>query len=161
MLLATGDGLPTFLSRGHRVLFEPTARIEHLNIDIPGAWFHEHFLIGLTIGSRRARQWSWPRRLLYLLGAGLIPFVLFWRAWPGMRAAIRGGRVPRGTLPLVALCFATKVAGEAVGYAGGGGRPHQTEAMTRYEVRRVDFVRNFSRPGTADAAAAPAMMAHG
>ncbi|HEV2046190.1 MAG TPA: glycosyltransferase, partial [Chthoniobacterales bacterium] len=77
VLLALGERLVSTLShgddlrremqaRGHRICFEPAARIEHLNIDKPAAWFHEHFLIGLTIGWRRARQWPWWRRLVYI-----------------------------------------------------------------------------------------------
>ncbi len=141
-MLAQGDQLRRALqARGGRVYFEPAAIIRHLNIDRLSAWFHEHFLIGLTIGWRRARAWPWWRRVSYALAAGLIPLVLFRRAWPGLQAAARHRRLPFGTLPAIGLVYLTKAAGEFVGYLGGGGSRKQERAMNHYEVRRVEYVR--------------------
>jgi hypothetical protein len=140
-LLLHGDDLRRELQAlGHRVYFEPTARIKHLNIAQLGAWLHEHFLIGLTIGSRRAGQWSWAKRLAYIAAAWVIPFVLFWRVWPGVRRAAQAHPLPFGTYPAIFFLSVVKVAGEVVGYAGGREKADQARAMNHYEVRRVDYV---------------------
>jgi hypothetical protein len=139
-----GDDLRRAMeARGHRVCFEPAARIEHLNIEVPGAWLSELYLIGALVGSKRARRWPWWRRLVYAAGAGLIPAILLRRAWSGLRETARVERLPRGTLALVVVAFVTKAVGEFVGYLGGGGTRAQ-HMMTRYEVRRIDYV-NHSR----------------
>ena len=142
-MLSFGDDLRRALQAGRqRAFFEPSARIDHANITRPWAWFHEHFLIGIMIGSRRARSWNWGRRLAYLAASPLVPPTLLWRAWPGIRRIVRVEHLPIGTLPALALLFLAKGAGEFVGYAGGG-RVGQEEATNRYEIRRLDYV---SRP---------------
>lgn len=139
-MLSFGDDLRRSLQAGRRrVLFVPEARLEHLNIASPWAWWHEHFLIGVLIGQRRARQWPWAKRLVYLAGAGLIPAVLFWRAWPSARRVARARRLPWGTFPALAMLHVAKALGEVFGYLGGGSREHE-EAMSLYEIRRVDYV---------------------
>ncbi|HEV2047274.1 MAG TPA: hypothetical protein VGQ95_11845, partial [Chthoniobacterales bacterium] len=70
----------------------------------------------------------------------LIPLVLFYRVWPGLRQTARTRTLPAGTFPAIVLLYLVKAAGEVVGYAGGGGRIDQEKAMNHYEVRRVDYV---------------------
>lgn len=149
VLMEMGDQLETMLSggddlrralqaRGRRFYFCPVARIDHLNIARARPWFHEHFLIGLMIGSRRARSWPWWRRLCYIAGAWLIPLILFRRNWAGIHQAAKAWHLPAGTIPATFLAYTAKAAGELVGYAGGGTPDHLK--MTHYEIRRTDYL---------------------
>ena len=139
-MLSGGDDLRRALqARGRRLYFCAMARIDHLNIAQARPWLHEYFLIGLLIGSRRARSWPWWRRLGYIAGAWLIPLVLFRRSWPSVQQAANAWQLPAGTIPAIFLAFTAKAAGELVGYAGGGDS-NGLRAMTRYEVRRVDYL---------------------
>lgn len=140
-LLVHGDNMRLAMAaNGCRVYLEPSAILDHVNIEEPGAWLHEHFLIGVVIGARRAREWSWPRRIFYMLASPLIPFVLMRRVWAGLRTIARTHAAPLAAFPLVFLAFVVKAIGEFVGYAGGGTTEHE-EMMTHYEVRRFDYVR--------------------
>ena len=139
-MLSGGDDLRRALqAHGRRVYFCPMARIDHLNIVRLRPWFHEHYLIGLMIGSRRARSWPWWRRLGYIAGAWLIPLILFRRSWAGVQQVANVAKLPPGTIPAIFLIYTTKAAGELVGYAGGGNSDH-LKTMTHYEVRRIDYL---------------------
>ncbi len=141
-LLSGGDDLRRALEACRcRVYFEPTARIDHLNIAQPFAWIHEHFLIGLIIGGGRKRAWSWRRRLLYICGSSLVPFVLLRRLWHGLWITARDHRLPITILPAVLLLLFAKAAGEFLGYLGGGNVDDE-KTLNRYEVRRIDYVAN-------------------
>lgn len=144
-MLALGEEMVHAMRRaGRRVYFEPAARIGHLNIETFQAWFHEHLVIGLTVGSLRARLWPWWRRIVYIAGAWLIPPVLLWRVWPVIRQTARTQELPTGTVPAILLLYAIKATGELIGYAGGGPSRSQQAAMNHYEVRRVDYVRSIA-----------------
>jgi hypothetical protein len=140
-MLSFGDDLRRALqSRGRRFYFCPMARIDHLNIGRMRPWLHEHFLIGLMIGSRRARSWSWWRRLGYIAGAWLIPLILFRRSWADVQEAANVLPLPAGTIPAIFLAYVAKAAGELVGYLGGEGNSDDLKAMVQYEVRRIDYL---------------------
>ncbi len=139
-MLSGGDDLHRALqARGRRLYFCPMARIDHLNVAQVRPWLHEHFLIGLMIGSRRARSWPWWRRLGYIAGAWLIPVILFRRSWAGVQQAAKAWPLPAGTIPAIFLIYTAKAAGELIGYAGGG-KSHDLKAMGLYEVRRTDYL---------------------
>jgi hypothetical protein len=116
--LAHGDQLlVTFHSRGFRTYFQPAARIDHLNVSRWAAWVSDRFQSGLLIGGRRAERWSAFRRLVYFVGAPLIPLVLMKRASKGARDARRQG-APFGTTPALILATIVSTVGEMIGYAG-------------------------------------------
>jgi hypothetical protein len=104
-LLRFGDRLETVLSHsdelavslqkcGCRIHFEPSARIDHLNLSVMTAFLGERFYGGRLIGASRGARWSWFRRLAYACGSPLIPPVLLWRTAKGVRLAARLGRRP-------------------------------------------------------------------
>jgi hypothetical protein len=139
-MLSHGDDLRLALhARGQRAYFEPAAQIDHMNLNRLGTSLHGQFLTGILIGSRRAARWSWSRRLLYIFGAPLIPFVLFRRMWPGIRRAARARRLPLVTLPSILLLMFAKAAGELVGYAGKATSTHEA-AMDHYEIRKLEYL---------------------
>jgi hypothetical protein len=139
-MLSFGDDLRRALqASGRRLYFEPTARIDHLNIALPRPWIHEHFLLGVMIGFQRARTWRWWRRLIYIAGVGLIPLVLLRRLWRGVRLTARAHDLPVGTLPAVLLALIARATGELFGYAGRGS-PKDEKAVNLYEIRRIDYI---------------------
>jgi len=149
VLTDTGSALPTLLSdgvalnealraRGGRILAVPEARIDHVNIEAAWPCLHELYLIGISIGTRRAAQWSLPRRLVYIAGSWLVPAVLLTRTRHGILAALRTERIPVLALPTMLLLFAAKALGEVVGCVGGGRSEHDA-MQARYEIRRLDY----------------------
>lgn len=144
-LLSHGDQLRLALrAHGSRAFFEPAARIAHANLDRPSVALHEQFLAGVMIGEQRAARWPWWRRLVYICAAGLIPFVLVWRIWPGIRRNARTERLPIMTVPLIVLLKFAKACGEVIGYSGNG-TPEHTARMERYEIRKVEYL--IAKPG--------------
>ena len=127
---------------GARIFLESRARIRHANIELIRAFVHEHSLIGRAIGSRRARHWSLPRRMLYLLATPLVPLVLWRRALTGIRAARSRWQLGLRFELAAIFTFAIKAVGEALGLLGIPWGPKQVAAMTNYEVNRFDYVRD-------------------
>ena len=90
--LHQGDHLTLLLqSANHRMYFEPSARIDHLNVARWGPWVRERFLGGQLLAGRRAARWSWARRLIYFCGAPLIPMLLVVRLREVLAVARQGG----------------------------------------------------------------------
>lgn len=130
---------------GARIFLESRAGMRHTNIELVGAIAHEHILIGRAIGAQRSQTWSLARRLLYLAATPAVPWILLRRARPGVRAArSRWGLDFRFELAVL-LPFTFKAIGEGIGLLGARWGEAQQAAMSRYEVRRFDFVHESSR----------------
>ncbi len=149
VLWSLGDRLPSALDQsdelaismsrnGHRTLFTPSALIYHANVIYPWHWFWNRFLAGLLVASNRSREWPLARRLIYVAGSPLIPFVLLRRLMPGLTAILRGQPLPWATLPSIALGLVFRCCGEAFGYAGvlSG---FAERGMHQYEVHKLDY----------------------
>ena len=137
--LSHGDRLTVQLrDGGYRAYFEPSARIDHLNISRPLPWLGERFVFGLVIAAHRAARWRWHRRLLYIVGAPLIPVVILFRIRPGVRQARRQRRLPPGTLPALFAGAVVSTIGEVVGYAWGAFRGSERR-MTEYELHKASY----------------------
>lgn len=149
LLLALGPELEQALSHGDRLTlqvrgcgyrsyFEPSARIDHLNISQPLSWLGERFVFGLVIAAHRAAKWPWHRRLLYIAGSPLIPLVILYRIRPGVRHVWRERRLPLGTLPALVMGAIVSTVGEAIGYARGAFR-NSERLMTEYELHKASY----------------------
>jgi hypothetical protein len=137
--LAHGDELPvTLRAAGHRAYFEPSARLDHLNVARLPHWVKERFVAGILIANHRSRRWPPGRRALYILGSPLIPLVLFRRVLPGAWATVRRRRLPLMTIPLIAFGMAVKAAGELAGYAGAPVEGAE-RVMHEYEVHKLSY----------------------
>jgi hypothetical protein len=137
--LAYSDELPKWMrSRGYRTWFEPTARIDHVNVAVPADWAGERFVGGLLISSHRARDWPLAKRVVYVGGAALIPLVLFWRILPGVWRTVREKRLPVMTLPAILAGMIVKSAGELLGYAGVPIKKARRR-MHEYEVHKLAY----------------------
>jgi hypothetical protein len=135
---------PTLRARGHRAWFEPTARIDHLNVGRPGPFVTEKLAAGLLVGAGRARRWPWRRRLLYLLAAPAIACVLTIRPLAEARRITRSQRLPRGTRLWIITGAFLKAVGEAIGYAIG--TPWFAEVhMADIELHKVRYAASGAR----------------
>jgi hypothetical protein len=155
VLLVYGDRLEAMLdaesvlhwdlrARGHKLYLEPRARTLHLNFTaaLPSAVLR--FNGGRLFASARARGWSRARRLAFVAGSPLIPFVRFARVARSLPKVER----PRGTMAAVFAALACDGAGELFGYAFGAGR--SMEKLSDMEFHRHRYI---SRRGRASASA--------
>jgi hypothetical protein len=135
-LVTPGDELIVELrAAGARFVFEPSARIAHLNVAAPRAWIQERYLGGLLTATSRMERWSWGRRLLYAAGSPLIPVVVLGRVAGGTRAARRAHGLRWSVYPAMLLGAVVSAFGELVGYLGGG-TEWADRRMTEYEIHR-------------------------
>lgn len=131
-----GGLMRDLLSRGYRLYIHPEARYHHLQ---PSRWWPMmlyHLCAGQNYAAKRVREegWGWGRRLAYVFGAPLIPFVRLARLIPHAK---RFGQLPR-VLPPILLSLIVDAMGEAVGYAAGSGRSR--EILADFEVRRPRYM---------------------
>ena len=100
VLLSTGDELLHALrAAGGRFVFEPSARIAHLNIAGRRDWIVERYLGGLVTAHSRMERWPRRRRLLYAAASPLIPAVLLARLLPGLENGASDGSRSGERLP--------------------------------------------------------------
>jgi len=120
--------VPTILhwdlrANGHRLYWEPAARIHHLQPSLLSSYLKEQFLTSRVFAAARAQRghWSLLRRLVYTGGAPLIPLVRLRRILReiGRREQHRN-LIPR-VLPALMLGLAVDGMGEMMGYALGAG----------------------------------------
>ncbi len=137
--LTFGDELfVTLGERGHRAWFEPSAGIQHINIDRMSCFVRERYLSGVLIGGYRSERWGLARRLVYAAGSPLIPIVLLSRIRKGVQEVGKKEQLPLTTIPSLILGAVLKAAGEMRGYLLGA--PHSAEkGMTGFEVRKLAF----------------------
>ena len=137
--LHQGDQLTRLLqSANHRLYFEPSARIDHLNTARWRPWVRERFLGGRLLAGRRAARWSWARRLIYVCGAPIIPLLLAARLRDVLAVARGAGVLPRGTLAALLLGGCISAVGEVVGYLVGD-RPEVEPEMMEFELHKVRY----------------------
>ena len=129
---------PALWARGHRAWFEPAARIDHLNVGLPGPFVTEKLAAGLLVGAGRARRWPWRRRLLYLLAAPAIACVLTTRPLADARRIACTQPLPRGTRLGVVAGALLKALGEAIGYATGAAWFAEAH-MAEIELHKVKY----------------------
>ncbi|MEP7344466.1 MAG: hypothetical protein ABI877_04340 [Gemmatimonadaceae bacterium] len=116
---------------------EPRAKVAHLNVAQPGAWSAERYWGGYLFGAHRSREWSLPRRLVYLGGSVLVPIIRFVRTLPSFALARSKRRLPRGTLVAIAGGSVIWGIGEAIGYIAGDGRAEAR--MLEYEMHKERY----------------------
>jgi hypothetical protein len=137
--------------QGHRLWLEPRARLAHLNVSRPSDWLAERFWTGRFFAAARSRGWPLARRLLYVAGAPLIPFVRARRLLPVRRRCAAKRPLPRAFGPALAVALVVSALGELVGYvAGAGGSKAE---LTRIELYRERYVTDADRASLPPAAA--------
>ena len=138
-MVSQGDELGAALqAQGHRIYFQPAAKIDHANVCRPMAWLVQRFLTGRVLAAGRAQRWSPPRRMLYACGAPLIPVVVLLRLLTSVRITKQNRRLPLGTLPAMVIGAIASAAGEMVTYAAGAGRAVKLHS-DEYELHKLRY----------------------
>jgi hypothetical protein len=129
---------------GHELRFEPAARTHHLNV-VGRASLRARYDHGRLWAVGRAAVWPMPRRLLYVLGAPLIPF----RRFPAVFREVRRTGRARDVrlLALIWVELAADAVGELVGYVRGGEGP-SSERFTESELHRVRYAGALAAAGS-------------
>jgi hypothetical protein len=147
LLLTYGDKLEALMEaesilqwdlryHGYQLLLEPAARTHHLNFSRLSSSIKLRFNGGRQFAAMRSAEWPPLKRLLYVLGAPLIPLVRLRRSvallvrWPARR-----GLLPR-VLPVLAAAVAIDGFGELVGYATGPGSSSSRLGGIEFDRRR-------------------------
>jgi len=128
-------------AKGYKLFFEPRAETRHVQMSQFSAYLKGELCGGRLYGALRAEMGNWSvwKRLLYIAGSVLIPFIRFWR----LRHDIKTHPVPNlNFLSLwgrVFLGLVMHTVGEVLGYAVGSG----DAALQRvsYELDRFQHVR--------------------
>jgi hypothetical protein len=135
-LLSFGDRLEALLdaesllhwelgSRGERLVHEPAARVHHVNITAIRPFAQVHFHYARMFAAARSTGWPLWKRLLYILGGGLIPAVRFRRHWPDIHRTVPQEAQTLAFWALCALGLILAAFGEMVGYLAGAGASRQ------------------------------------
>lgn len=122
------------LRRGYRLHHEPAAKIYHLNFSRLKPLLFEHLLAARVFGADRARNWGAFRKMLYTLGAPLLPLIRLKRILKEtVPVRLQTSLLFRASLPLVLnLCAGS--AGEMLGYALGAAKAR--EQLFAFESER-------------------------
>ena len=145
-LLEQESGLgPELRERGERVCLEANARVDHLNISRQLPWIRDVFLAGRVLATMRAMRWSRVRRLVYLGGSPLIPFVLVWRTRAFWRRGNQQMQLPRTTFLAFVAVSIVMALGEMSGYAFRARRSELLK-MTYNELHRELYLAGAKAP---------------
>jgi hypothetical protein len=102
-------------AQGRRMLFEPRARLWHLNFSRLGAFARLRFCSGWAFGAGRSRGWPLARRLAYVAAAPLIPLINLRRLLAvARRTGIGGGGL--SVLAALVVLVLVEALGELTGY---------------------------------------------
>jgi len=119
------------LAQGRRMLFEPRARLWHLEFSQWRGWVEQRIDDGWVFGADRSTDWPTARRLLYVLAAPLIPLVNLRRLLGVARRTGTRGEALLRLLPALALLVIIQAGGELAGYwfssAAAEDRLHERE----------------------------------
>lgn len=145
VLLALGDDLEHYMNaeyvlhahlrqKGERLYLEPQAVTSHTNFSRWSSYLPMHVNAGRSFAASRARDWSLPKRALYIAASPLIPLVRLKRVLAQSHASSYPvGAIVR-CIPALFSGLVFSALGEALGYALGEGRSRSRLAF--YEFHR-------------------------
>lgn len=150
MLARAGDLLPSLLADGHRLYFEPRARVRHVNPSRLDSTLALRIGAGRLYAATRADagRWRLTRRLAYVAGAPLIPAARLVRQRRELLAG-RTGWAAAKLVPVVGLGLTLDAVGQMVGYAVGAGTTR--EALASFEMDRSRHITERDRRAVAEA----------
>ncbi len=125
---------------GHRIFFQPAAKVDHVNVSIPEVWLRQRFVAGRAQAGIRTHGWTWRRRLVYALGSPLLPAVLVTRCVRPFIAARRAHQLPRLTAPALVVGVVATVAGELTTFVLGAS-PAAQERADDFELHKVEYTK--------------------
>lgn len=162
-LLAYGEGLAEryaservlhydIEARGKKMVLLARCPMRHVNVSRWGAVVAHAYHGGRLFAGSRSRRWGLTRRLVYGLGAPLIPLVRARRILRDLRESPEelARLVPR-QLPAVAVPLLAHAGGELAGYAlgvGGSGRRYSPFELYRRDQLTAEDRREIDREGS-------------
>ena len=124
-------------AKGHRLYLEPAAKVSHFNISLLTPYLLDHFYGAWMFAGVRSAEWSWTRRIFYVVSSPVL-IVRKLREWLGhiRRAGLAAELFPRAW-PLLLVSAVTNGLGEAVGYCVGLGETEHR--VFNYDARRGHY----------------------
>jgi hypothetical protein len=141
-----------FGRRGIELYLASDAEIPHVQVSNFVSYFRHEYLAQRIFGAARAKvlRWSLGRRLLYVAGAPLIPFVRLRRSVADIRRTGRSRELLPQIIPVILCANVGGAVGEAMGYAFGDRALHKVQRM-EIELDRYAFVSEADRARAAKA----------
>lgn len=153
ILLGYGDRLDAMMQaetvlhwdlrrQGHRLYLESTASVAHTNFSLWSSFGPAQLYNGRLFAGTRARGKPLSWRLLFTVGAPLIPALRLWRIWAGLPSKELRGRF-LACLHALATGLLIDGLGQMLGYAFGAG--NALAKVAQYETDRFRHVREQDR----------------
>ena len=154
VLLAYGDDLDTWLeaesvlhwdlrAKGHRLAIEPAARTRHYNFSRFSSTLALRYDAGQQFAGMCRERWTLARRLLYIGGAPLIPFVRLARIVRQFRRPGRPAHLLPGLMPVCLFLLAIEALGAVAGYLFGAGS--SSRRIAKFDFHREDYMNRRDR----------------
>jgi len=153
VLLEYGDQLDSMMqaetvlhwnlrSKGHRLFLESTASVAHVNFSLWSSWLPVQLHSGRLFAATRAlgKPLSW--RILFTLGAPLIPVVRMVRIWGNLSSQELQRRF-LSSFHALAIGLLVDGVGQMIDYAFGVG--NAAEKVAQYETDRFRHIRKEER----------------
>lgn len=148
ILLSYGNKLPDMMdsetvlhwdlrAKGHRLYLEPAAKVAHTNFGLWSSWIPVQFYNGRLFAGSRVRGMSFFKRVVYVLGAPMIPFVRLARITRQLRSVLLLKKYMRCLHALV-IGLLLDGLGQMLGYLAGAG--NAVTQVARFEFHRVDHI---------------------
>lgn len=109
------------ISKGHKLYLEPAAKIYHMNFGVLSTFLKVNYHMSRMFAGTRSRSWSGPKRITFVFGSLLIPFVRFYRIsrdYSGFAGLLK---TKPQVYPILALGLVVSSVGEMMGYIFGTG----------------------------------------
>ena len=126
---------------GHRMFQQAEARVAHTNFEDWGTWFSVSFHAGRVFAAVRSANWTKGKRIAFVMGSPLIPFLRLTRHLRQANAAGLPGRLVMQVAPVLLIGLFISATGEAIGSVFGSG-------VSRATLVEWDFHRNAPRHAT-------------
>jgi glycosyl transferase family 2 len=126
------------VENGHRMLLEPRAITNHLNFSRVSSSLGLRFNAGRSFAGHRTMGWPIGKRLMYIAGGALIPFVRFARIVGMLRRSPNYGWLFPRVLPSLSMMLIVDGLGEIAGYIAGPG--DSPRFLGDIEFNRVRFM---------------------
>ncbi len=111
--------------KGYKLYLEPSAKIYHLNFGMLSSFVKVNYHMSRMFAGTRSKSWSNVRRILFILGSPLIPFVRFYSISQNYSGFFNLLKSKPQVFPILALGLITSSTGEMMGYLFGMGNSAQ------------------------------------
>jgi hypothetical protein len=151
LLLSLGEDLTTMLDNEGllhlklraqgRTLFLAEISTRHANVSLFSSFLRVQYHGGRSFGGARIldQHWPWPKRLVYVCGAPLVPLLRLRRTLKQIKASGHAQALLPKMLPALFIGLCAHATGEAMGTAFGAGNSVQRKAD--FEFHRDHHVR--------------------